>query len=177
VSYSDLDDRWHAFNHVYIVLFPPQDAGIIAGLMGDEADPEINRKRALERSQAEVASRAEDAYAWFNLGTNLTYFERYGEAAQAFDTALGLGLPWRFTRYQFGPYIAYFNQGRFEDLSDLATATLYRTSKSEEARLWRGWARYRMGDPGGALEDFQAALEINPNYLDAQYALDYVLGR
>lgn len=177
VSYSDLDDRWHAFNHVYIVLFPPQDAGIIAGLMGDEADPEVNRQRALERSQAEVASRAEDAYAWFNLGTNLTYFERYGEAAQAFDTALGLGLPWRFTRYQFGPYIAYFNQGRFEDLSDLATATLYRTSKSEEARLWRGWARYRMGDPGGALEDFQAALEVNPNYLDAQYALDYVLGR
>jgi len=177
VTYPDLDERWHAFNHVYIVLFPPQDAGIIAGLMGDEADPEVNRQRALERSQAEVASRAEDAYTSFNLGTNLAYFERYGEAAQAFDTALGLGLPWRFTRYQFGPYIAYFNQGRFEDLSDLATATLYRTSKSEEARLWRGWARYRMGDLGGALEDFQVALEVNPNYLDAQYALDYVLGR
>jgi len=174
VAYADLDDRWHAFNHVYIVLFSPQDADVIADLMGVEADPEVNRQRALERSQAEVAARAEDAYAWFNLGTNLAYFERYGEAAQAFDAALGLGLPWRFTRYQFGPYIAYFNQGRFEDVIDLATATLYRTSKSEEARLWRGWARYRLGDLGGALEDFRAALEVNPNYLDAQYALDYV---
>jgi len=174
VAYADLDDRWHAFNHVYIVLFSPQDADVIADLMGVEADPEVNRQWALERSQAEVAARTEDAYAWFNLGTNLTYFERYGEAAQAFDAALGLGLPWRFTRYQFGAYIAYFNQGRFDDVIDLATATLYRTSKSEEARLWRGWARYRLGDLGGALEDFQAALEINPNYLDAQYALDYI---
>ncbi len=174
VAYADLDDRWHAFNHVYIVLFSPQDADVIADLMGVEADPEVNRQRALERSQAEVAARTEDAYAWFNLGANLAYFERYGEAAQAFDAALGLGLPWRFTRYQFGAYIAYFNQGRFDDVIDLATATLYRTSKSEEARLWRGWARYRLGDLGGALEDFQAALEINPNYLDAQYALDYL---
>jgi tetratricopeptide (TPR) repeat protein len=174
VTYADLDERWHAFNHVYIVVFLPQDADAIAELMGEEADLEINRQQALERSLAEVAARADDAYAWFNLGTNLAYFERYSEAAQAYDTALGLGLPWRFTRYQFGPYIAYFNQGRFDDVIDLATATLYRTSKSEEARLWRGWARYRLGDLGGALEDFQAALEVNPNYLDAQYALDYV---
>jgi tetratricopeptide (TPR) repeat protein len=176
VSYADLEVRWHAFNHVYIVVFPAGQAEAVAALMGDEADPEVNRQRALERSQSEVAAVPDDAYAWFNLGTNLTHFERYGEAAQAYDTALGLGLPWRFTRYQFGPYIAYFNQGRFEDVIDLTTSTLYRTSKSEEARLWRGWARYRLGDLGGALDDFQAALEVNPNYLDARYALDYVRG-
>jgi tetratricopeptide (TPR) repeat protein len=176
VSYADLDERWHAFNHVYIVVFPAGQAEAVAALMGDEADPEVNRQWALERSRAEVAAVPDDAYAWFNLGTNLAHFERYGEAAQAYDTALGLGLPWRFTRYQFGPYIAYFNQGRFEDVIDLTTSTLYRTSKSEEARLWRGWARYRLGDLGGALDDFQAALEVNPNYLDARYALDYVRG-
>jgi len=176
VAYADLEARWHAFNHVYLVVFPVERAGEIAALMGDEADEEINRERALERSRAEVAAGPEDAFAWFNLGTNLTHFERYGEAAQAYDAALGLGLPWRFTRYQFGPYIAYFNQGRFEDVVDLATSTLYRTSKSEEARLWRGWARYRLGDLRGALDDFQAALEVNPNYLDARYALDYVRG-
>jgi tetratricopeptide (TPR) repeat protein len=176
VSYADLDERWHAFNHVYIVVFPAGEAEAVAALMGDEADAEVNRQRALERSQAEVEADPEDAFAWFNLGTNLSHFERYGEAAQAYDRALGLGLPWRFTRYQFGPYIAYFNQGRFEDVIDLATSTLYRTSKSEEARLWRGWARFRLGDLGGALDDFQAALEVNPNYLDARYALDYVRG-
>jgi tetratricopeptide (TPR) repeat protein len=176
VSYDDLEERWRAFNHVYMVVFPADDSEAIAGLMGDESDLDVNRERALERSQAEVAAHAEDAYTWFNLGSNLVYFERYAEAAQAFDTALSLGLPWRFTRYQFGPYLAYFHQGRYEDLIDLTTATLYRTSKSEEAMLWRGWARFGMGDTWGALEDFNAALEINPNYLDAQYAVDFVSG-
>jgi tetratricopeptide (TPR) repeat protein len=176
VTYADLEERWHAFNHVFMVVYPAEDSEAIAGLMGDESDPEVNRQRALARSQSEVAAIPEDAYAWHNLGTNLSHFERYGEAAQAFDTALGLGLPWRFTRYQFGAYIAYFHQGRFEDVADLATATLYRTSKSEEARLWRAWARYSLGDLGGALEDLTAALEVNPNYLDAQYALDYMRG-
>jgi hypothetical protein len=27
-----------------------------------------------------------------------------------------------------------------------------------------------------ALQDFRQALAVNPNYLDAQYAVDYVLG-
>ncbi|MCX6072307.1 MAG: C39 family peptidase [Chloroflexi bacterium] len=176
VSYDDLEECWRAFNHVYMVVFPAEDSEVIAGLLGDESDLDVNRERALERSQAEVATHDEDASAWFNLGSNLVYFERYAEAAQAFDTALSLGLPWRFTRYQFGPYLAYFHQGRYEDLIDLTTATLYRTSKSEEAMLWRGWARFGMGDTWGALEDFNAALEINPNYLDAQYAVDFVSG-
>ncbi len=175
-SYGDLSENWHAFNYVYIVLFPPEQAEAVARLMGADADPEANRQRALESSQAEVAGSPDDAYAWFNLGTNLVYFERYGEATQAFDTALRLGLPWRFTRYQFGPYIAYFHQGRFDDMIELADATLYRTQKAEESLLWRGWARYRLGQAGAALEDFQAALGVNPNYLDAQYAVDYVLG-
>jgi tetratricopeptide (TPR) repeat protein len=176
VTYDDLEERWHAFNHVFLVVFPVDDSEAIAQLMAEESDPEVNRQRALERSQAEVAALPDEAFAWFNLGTNLSYFERYAEAAQAFDTALGLGLPWRFTRYQFGPYIAYFHQGRFEDVVDLATATLYRTSKSEEAMLWRAWARFSLGDRGGALEDVTAALVVNPNYLDAQYALEYFQG-
>ena len=176
VSYAELEDRWHAFNHVYMLVYPADQAEAVSRLLGEHADPEVNRQLALEDSQAEVAGKSEDAYAWFNLGSNLVYFERYAEAAQAFDTALRLGLPWRFTRYQFGPYIAYFNQGRFEDIVELADATLFRTQKAEESLLWRGWARYRLGEAGGALQDFQAALAVNPNYLDAQYAVDYVLG-
>ncbi len=85
-------------------------------------------------------------------------------------------MPWRYTRYQFGPYIAYFHQGRFEDVIELADATLFRTSKAEESMLWRGWARYRLGDFFGSVEDFQSALGINPNYIDAQYGLDFVTG-
>ena len=159
---------------MYKVAFPAEDAQVIAGLMGDKADPAVNRLRALERSQVEVDARVEDAYAWFNLGSSLVYFECCAEAAQAFDAALGL--PWRFTRYQFGPYLACFHQGRYANVIDLATVTLYRTSKSEEAMLWHGWARFGLGDTWGALEDFNAALKVNPDYFDARYAADIVSG-
>lgn len=174
VPYAELDEGWRQFNRVFIYIYPPQDEPVIQALLGPDADPDVNRQRALETARREIEADPADPYAWFNLGTNLVYFERYGEAAQAFDTALALGLPWRFTRYQFGPYIAYFHQGRFEDVIDLAEATLRRTPKSEEALLWRGWARYRLGDLNGAVADFRAALEVNPNYLDAQYALDFL---
>jgi len=174
VRYDALEDGWRAFNRVFLYLYPPEEQATIDALLGEEADPDVNRQRALDHAQAEVDRNPSDAYAWFNLGSNLVYFERYGQASAAYDTALTLGLPWRFTRYQFGPYIAYFNQGRLQDVIDLATATLYRTYKSEEAMLWRGWAYYREGNLSAAREDFLSALNVNPNYLDAQYALQYI---
>jgi tetratricopeptide (TPR) repeat protein len=78
-------------------------------------------------------------------------------------------------RYQFGPFFAYFHSIRTEDLLTLTEYALQRTPNSEEALLWHGWGLYRMGDINGAVADFQAALEANYTYLDAQYALDFVL--
>ncbi len=174
ISYAELDDGWRAFNRVYLVVYPAGEDARFQDLLGSDSDPATNRAEAIETAQAEIEANPQDPYAWFNLGTNLIYFERYGEAATAFDNALSIGVPWRFTRYQFGPYIAYFNQGRFQDVIDLSEATLYRTYKSEESLLWRGWARFRLGDLNGAVADFRQALDYNPNYLDAQYALQYV---
>jgi tetratricopeptide (TPR) repeat protein len=174
VSYATLYEGWRAFNYVYMYIYPSEQSATIETFLLADADLDVNRNRTLQRMQEMVETDPEDAYSWFNLGTNLLYFENYGLAAQAYDNALVLGLPWRFTRYQFGPYIAYYNQGRFQDIIDLADATLKRTNKAEESMLWRGWARYRLGDTMGAVEDFRAALKVNPNYFDAQYALDYV---
>jgi Tfp pilus assembly protein PilF len=77
-------------------------------------------------------------------------------------------------RYQFGPFLAYFNTNRTEDLKALAEYALQRTPSSEEGHLWMGWALYREGDAPGAREHFRAALENHPGYSDATYALDFV---
>lgn len=174
VSYEALDEGWQAFNRVFMAIYPMDQQDSVNRLLGPDVDEVDNRNAALDTARAEVVEDSENAFAWFNVGMNMLYFEQYEPAAQAFDTALSLGLPWRFTRYQFGPYIAYFNQGRYQDVIDLANATLQRTNKAEESMLWRGWARYQLGDLFGAIEDFRAALKVNPNYLDAQYALDFV---
>lgn len=174
ISYQELDRGWREFNRVFMFVYLPAQEPLIEDLLGHLADPDRNRELALESARAEIESDPGDPIGWFNLGTNLVYFERYGEAAEAYDSALSLGLPWRFTRYQFGPYIAYFHQGRTEDVIELADATLFRTYKAEESLLWRGWAHYRQGDSLAARKDFLAALEINPNYQDAQYAVEFL---
>ena len=177
ISYETLEDYWQPFNYLFMLVYPPDREETVRAILGENWDEETNRENALAIAQEEIDADPEDGYAWFNLGTNLLYFERYEEAAQAYDRARQIGWPQRMLRYQFGPFFAYFHTGRNEDLLTLTEYALRVTPKSEEAHLWRGWALYRQGDVNGAVAQFRKALEINPNYWDAQYALDFVLGQ
>ncbi|MEW6718065.1 MAG: C39 family peptidase [Chloroflexota bacterium] len=174
IQYTDLDANWKIFNRVFILLFLPSQKATVQRILDSDWDVNLNRQRALETAREEIEVNPLDAVAWFNLGTNLVYFNRYTEAAQAYDTARSVGLPQRMLRYQFGPFIAYFHSGRTDDLLVLTEYALQITPNSEEALLWRGWGRYRKGDTNGAIADFRAALEANRFYQDARYALEYL---
>jgi hypothetical protein len=173
-SYAELDKKWQSFNRVYIMAFPPEMQATLESVLGENWDAETNRQNALKASEQETISDPQNAFAWFNYGTNLTYFERYNEAATAYDTARTIGLPERMLRYQFGPFISYFHSMRTEDLMALTKYALEITRTSEEAMLWRGWGFYRMGSKQEAINYFRAALKIHPEYQDAFYAIDYV---
>jgi hypothetical protein len=174
ISATTLDGYWQIFNRVYLLVYPPTQEESLKAILGDNWDPDLNRQHALEVSQAETQSQPGNAYAWFNLGSNLVYFERYGEAASAYDTARNLGLYQRMLRYQFGPFFAYFNDGETTELITVTEYALERTPNSEEALLWHGWAKYRLGKKLEAIANWQKALEYHPGYQDAQYALDFV---
>jgi tetratricopeptide (TPR) repeat protein len=170
-SYATLDDYWQIFNWSTCWSIPgtgrnPQShPGDNWGLTTASM-----HWRFLTESQAEP----ENAYTWFNLGSNLVYFERYAEAASAYDTARNLGLPQRMLRYQFGPFFAYFHAALTNELLAVTDYALQRTPNAEEALLWHGWALYRLGRNAEALADWQKALENRPGYQDAQYAIDFV---
>jgi tetratricopeptide (TPR) repeat protein len=174
IPYKTLDEYWQSFNRVYILIYPAEKEGAVKQILGENWDEKYNRQQALEIAEEETQSDPENAFAWFNLGSNLTYFERYIEATDAYDKARELGLPQRMLRYQFGPFIAYFHSGQMDDLIALTDYAIDITKNSEEALLWHGWAMYRQGDKSTALADFQQALVENPNYQDAVYALDFV---
>lgn len=176
ILYADLDDHWQSFNRVYIMVYPPEMEQTLMNVLGDDWDADTNRQHALETAQRETEEDPQNAFTWFNLGTNLTYFERYDEAASAYDTARTLGLPQRMLRYQFGPFISYFHSLRTDDLLTLTKYALGITRTSEEAMLWRGWAFYRQGDSSTALKYFRDALKIHPNYEDAQLAIQTIQG-
>lgn len=174
ISYEQLESEWKPFNYLYLVVFLPEREAEIQALLGSNWDRDLNRQNALARAQEAAAQDPNDAFAWFNVGSNLVYFERYDEANAAYDQARQLGLPQRMFRYQFGPFIANFQANRTDDLLALTDYALQRTEMSEETWLWRGWALYRQGNTNGAVEDWRKALSIRPGYEDALYALSFV---
>jgi len=175
MSYQKLDEDWQSFNYVYIMVYLPEQEEDLKRAIGENWDAEINRQNALELARAEAEADPDDAFAWFNIGTNLVYFERYQEAAAAYDTARSIGLPQRMLRYQFGPFIAYFWTQQTEELVALTNHALKQVSRtSEEAMLWRGWAEYRLGNTETAISYFNAALNVRPDYEDALWAIDFV---
>ena len=129
---------------------------------------------AFPPARPELEADATDAFAWFNVGSNLVYFERYFEANDAYDKARELDLPQRMFRYQFGPFLANFHSNRNDDLLVLTEYALQRTEMSEETWLWRGWALYRDGNLNEAIKAWRKALTVRPGYEDALYALNFV---
>ncbi len=174
VPYASLDKNWQQFNRVYILIYPPDKAATVQAILGSDWDVTSNRQNALDAAKAETEKDPKNAFAWFNLGTNQTYFEQYGAAAKSYDTARALGLPIRMLRYQFGPFIAYFHTNRTDDLMALVNYALQITFNSEEAFLWKGWALYRLGRKADAIEAFNQAIKVHPGYGDALYALNFV---
>jgi tetratricopeptide (TPR) repeat protein len=174
-TYDQLDRDWQIFNRVFIYVYPPDKEQTVREILGEDWDADTNRQRALDTAKAETENDPSNGFAWFNLGSNLVYFERYSEAAEAYDEARKLRLPQRMLRYQFGPFIAYFHTNRIDDLTTLADYALQITANAEEALLWKGWALYRQGKRDEAIAMFQQALEERPGYVDAQYALNFVM--
>ena len=174
VNYIDIDKNWQAFNRVYMIVYPVQQDTEIQRLLGEDWDVDMNRQKALAVSESETSDNPENAFAWFNLGTNLTYFDKFSQAAEAYDKAREIGLPQRMLRYQFGPFIAYFNSARNDDLLALTEYALMRTPNSEEALVWYGWALYRAGDKIGAIAEFEKALEAHHDYAEAIYGIEFI---
>ena len=74
--------------------------------------------------------------------------------------------------YQFGPYEAYYQVGRMDDVILLADVTLKDRPYFEESYYYRGLAHAAQGDLDAARDDFGKAVRFNPNYSPAVLALE-----
>jgi tetratricopeptide (TPR) repeat protein len=176
IPYDQFMADWKPFNYVYMVIYLPQDEEEVKSILGTNWDADQSRINAMNIAQAAITSDPNDKFAWFNLGSNLVYFDRYKEAAEAYDKAFTIGLPQRMTRYQFGPFFAYYNNDQIDYLLELTEKTYkpIHGSYAEEALLWHGYGLYRNGDYEGARADWNKALEVHPGYHDAEIAMELV---
>jgi tetratricopeptide (TPR) repeat protein len=177
MTYLDLLIDWRAFNYTYVVVFPAgaERRAEVLSLLGSAADVETNYREALARAEVEAENSkfSKAAFAWFNAGSSLVALGDYADAAVAYDQARHAGIPFDLIWYQFGPYQAYAEVGRYEDVEHLASFAISTAHLSgvEEAYYWRGRAREALGRPAEAEKDYRSALEYNLNYQPAEDAL------
>jgi tetratricopeptide (TPR) repeat protein len=171
IEYADFDNRWRAFNRDYLVLYHDTDLPALQALLGDQWDETANAEWTLAQATGELNGEHPDSFAAFNAGTALVALERYEEAAEMFDRARNNGLPWRFMWYQFGPFDAYLQTGRYQDAIDLAHTVLNATPGVEEMYYYVALAYAAMGDTQRAESNLEVAVMRNNYYDDATNAL------
>ena len=171
LDYAETEKLWSVFNHTYLLIYTDALVPVVESIYGSALDQSVMWQRALAATQQIVQAEPNNPYAWFNLGTDLTAVGDYVGAAQAYDKARRLGLPWRMLWYQFGPFEAYHAVGRHQDVVALADQTLATTQSIEELHFWRGQGLMGLGSSDAANQAWQQALRLNPDYRPAQNAL------
>jgi len=176
VPYEQVSEQWwRDFNYVYLVVYPQEREADVMSILGPHADPVYNFQYAAQKAADESAmlSGRDLFFAWFNQGTNLTALQEYDAAAAAYDQAFSVYAslpeserPWRTLWYQVGPYEAYYQTGRYQDVVNLANTTLafLRVPLLEESLYWRGLAKEMLGDLDGAIADLKKSVEMNANF-------------
>ncbi len=170
LPYDEVARLWEAFNRVYLVLYDASRAPAVQAILGPDADDATMWAAALEQARVTALAQPNNAFAWFNAGSTLVAQGRYEDAAQMFDRARRIGLPWRMMWYQYGPFKAYYETGRYDEMIALANATL-RNAQIEELYYWRGMAEQAKGDPAAAAASWRKAVELNTNYAPAREML------
>jgi hypothetical protein len=171
VPHDELDRLWSVFNRTYLLIYTDELAPVIEGILGEDMDDSTMWQRALEHAGTETREQPDDPFAWFNLGSDLVALGQFELAATAYDHARQIGLPWRMLWYQFGPFLAYYETGRYREVVALSDATIETTSSVEEIYYWKGMGLKAQGDIAGARQAWQRALELNPNYAEAAAVL------
>jgi len=171
LPYKDMYDLWTVFNRVYVVIYTGDQRPVVRSILGQQSDDATMWNAALQQIQAELQQNPNNAFAWFNLGSDLVALGRYQEASDAYTKARVIGLPWRMLWYQFGPFRAYYETGQYAELIALADATIATAGNIEETYYWKGLGLAATGNAGAAREAWQRAVELNAGYSDAAGAL------
>jgi hypothetical protein len=177
-SYAIFDRDWQMFNRNFIVIYPAHREVELSNFLGADWFEQDNRRKAAEVAQREALETPNNGFAWFNLGTSLAALGRYQEAVVAFQRATALELPWRMLWYQFGLFESLLQTQRFQDVLNYADDTLATRGGQyiEELYYYKGRVYESQGNYTSAIEQYNEALKLNPNYTQAQIALQRVGG-
>lgn len=175
IRYEEFDRRWHDFNRIFMVLYPPDAEPELQAVLGPYWDEEETARITLAQAEADYAS-GQDALSLYNMASAHLALGEIDEAVQLFDQARAISLPWRMHWYRFEAFDAYLAAGRYDDVLELVYEVLDNESEIQEIYYYAGRAAEGLGDPDRASANYYAALARNANYPAAQAALDAMGG-
>ncbi len=178
ISYAEYQSTWRAFDYIFIVVYPPDRENDLFKVLGPWADEGWAFQHALDIANQEIPTlTGQDLFfAWFNRGTSLVYLGQDGDAATAFDYALGplfeslssdqAKRPYRIMWYQTTPYKAYYNTSQYQKvitLADNTLSTIHAPRSLEESLYWKALSEYALGQYDQAYKDIRQAYFYNRN--------------
>jgi tetratricopeptide (TPR) repeat protein len=175
IRYEEYDRRWHDFNRIFMVLYPPDAEPELQAVLGDYWESDSAARLTLAQAEADYAI-TQEGLSLYNVASAHLALGDFEQAAQLFDQARAIGLPWRMHWYRFEAFEAYLAVGRYDDVLTLVYEVLENESEIQEVYYYAGRAAEGLGDPDRARANYYAALARNANYPEAQAALDALGG-
>lgn len=166
-TYDEIMSRWKPFNHDYLVVYEPEEEATVQAILGPQWDEQYNAQHVLERAQGEIDAGSADSFTYFNMGWAQLTLGQAEAAAASYDTARGIGLPWRMLWYEFGPFEAYLATGRYQETLTLASANINEAGNEisiEEWYYYAGRAYEGLGNIDRALLNYDVALYRNSRF-------------
>ncbi|MFQ5578799.1 MAG: C39 family peptidase, partial [Anaerolineae bacterium] len=171
IAAARFEEWWRPFNRGYIPVYRPEQAELVAEILGRDWPAADNHRRALAQAQAETETIG-DGYAFFNLADEYLALDDPAAAVEAYNRAFTFDFPEHFLWYQFGPLEAFNRVGDYRRALDLTGEIIAHAGELEEARLQRGLAYLGLGDPVAARAEIEKAVAANPRFAPAATALE-----
>lgn len=128
IPYTEFMQMWSGFNYEYIVLSKTNNQEI-ESLLGDHINPRVAWEEALSLSIAQLEKTPGDSYALFNQSVAYYYLGDYALAIDSFE-AVEARLPSRMLWYQIEPLVAYYWEGRYEEVLPRIEAILANNNRA-----------------------------------------------
>ena len=90
LSYDWFGRNWQSFQYRYMVVYRPEDEGLLQSIIGKDWNETFARQALYERARTEALAQ-NTVFAWLNYGESAYANGMFEEAVAAFEKGMGMG--------------------------------------------------------------------------------------
>ena len=90
LTYDWFGTNWQSFQYRYMVIYKPEDEGLLQSIVGTDWNEVAQRQALYERAKTEALAQ-NTAFAWLNYGESAYAFGMFEDAVAAFEKGMTLG--------------------------------------------------------------------------------------